>query len=62
MKDVIVVFHYRQFFALLPNPPPLPPPITAPKNENFKKMKQRPADIIILHNCTKNYDYRPYCS
>ena len=27
-----------------------------PKNLNFKKMKKTPADIIILHMCTKNYD------
>ena len=32
------------------------------KSENFKKMKKRPGDIIILHNCTKNFDYRLYCS
>ena len=32
------------------------------KNVNFKKMKQAPQDIIILRNCTKNYDYRLNCS
>ena len=36
-------------------------PHNSPKNENFKKMKKRPGDIIILHNCTKNYDYKLYC-
>ena len=36
-------------------------PHNSPKNENFKKMKKRPGDIIILHNCTKNYDYTLYC-
>ena len=36
-------------------------PHSSPKNENFKKMKKRPGDIIILHNCTKNYDYKLYC-
>ena len=25
-------------------------------------MKQKPGDMIILHYCTKNYDYRPYFS
>ena len=25
-------------------------------------MKKTIGDIIILHNCTKYYDYRPYCS
>ena len=32
------------------------------KNENFKKIKNVPGDIIILHNCTKNNDHRLYCS
>ena len=31
------------------------------KNENFKKIKKVPGDIIILHNCTKNNDHRLYC-
>ena len=35
-------------------------PLNSP--QNFKKMKKTPGDIIILHNCTKNYDYRIYCS
>ena len=26
------------------------------KNQNFKKMKKTPQDIIILQMCTKNYD------
>ena len=37
-------------------------PSNSPKNENFKKMKKMPGDIIILHTCTKSYDYRLYCS
>ena len=53
MADVIVVFHFGQFFA---------PPHHSPKNKNFKKMKKGPKDIVILHNCTNNYDYRLYCS
>ena len=32
------------------------------KNENLKKMKKTPGDIIILHNCTKNHDHMLYCS
>ena len=37
--------------------------ISSMKNENLKKMKKRPGDIIIiLHKCTKNYDHMPYCS
>ena len=50
--------HFGLFFALLP---PSPPP-NSPKNENIKKMKKTPGDIIILHNCTKTHDYRLYCS
>ena len=34
----------------------------SPKNENFKKMKKKPGDFIILHTCTKNYDYMIYGS
>ena len=26
------------------------------KNQNLKKMKKTPGDIIILHMCTKNYN------
>ena len=35
---------------------------TSLKNENFIKMKPKPRDIIILHNCTKNHDHMLYCS
>ena len=31
----------------------------SPKNQNSKKMKNRPGDIIILH---KNHDHMLYCS
>ena len=34
----------------------------SPKNQNFEKMKKKPGDIIILHNCTKNYDQMMYGS
>ena len=37
-------------------------PQTAQKMKISKKMKKTPGDIIILHKCTKNYDYMPYCS
>ena len=47
-QDVIVVFHFGLFFALLtPN---------SPENENSKKMKKSPGDIAILYMCSKNYD------
>ena len=48
MTDVIVIFHFGLFFALLPP--------NSPKNQNFTKMKKTPGDIIILHICTKHYD------
>ena len=41
---VILIFHFGLFFAHLP------------KKSNFKKMKKKPGDIIILHMCTKNHD------
>ena len=37
-------------------------PLTAQKMKISKKMKKTPGDIIIIHNFTKNYDYRVYCS
>ena len=46
--------HFGQFFAHLPP--------NNPKNQNFKKMKKIPGDIIILHKCNKNYDHMAYCS
>ena len=49
----VIVLHFGQLFAL----PPLPPPtLTA------QKMKKTHGYITILHKCTKNYDYRLYCS
>ena len=44
----IILFHLELFFPLLPPLRPL----------TF----ETPGDIINLHNCTKNYDYRLYCS
>ena len=48
-------YHLEQFFAILPPP-------NSPKNENIKKMKTTPGDIIILHKCTKTDDHRLHCS
>ena len=55
VTDVIVIFHFGLFFALYtPN---------NPKNENLKKTKKTPGDvIIILHKCNKNHDHMLYCS
>ena len=58
VMDVIVIFHFGLFFTLLP----IFYPPSSQKSENFKKKKKTPGDIIILHNCTKNFDYRLYCS
>ena len=55
VTDVIFIFHFGLFFALLP-------PYN-PKNQNFKKMKKKtPGDIIILEMRTKNYVYMMYSS
>ena len=54
MTDVIVIFHFGLFFAVLPP--------NSPKNQTFKKMKKTPGDIIILNTCTKNYDQMMYGS
>ena len=43
--DVIVIFHFGLFFALLPP--------NSPKNQNFEKMKKVPGDIIILQYVPK---------
>ena len=40
----IIIFSFWAIFC--PLTPPLP---NSPKNENFKKMKTKPGDIIILH-------------
>ena len=32
------------------------------KNQNFEKMKNTAADIIILHLCTTNDNHMMYCS
>ena len=45
-------FYFEQYNSLLP-------PYSS-KIENFKTMKKRPADIIILHTCTKNHYHMLY--
>ena len=30
-------------------------PFNEPKDQNFRKIKKTPEDIIILHSCTKNH-------
>ena len=45
---------YFSFWAIFypftpPSPPPPTPPSNSPKNENFKKLKKLPGDIIISH-------------
>ena len=46
----------------LPLPPPPFPPQTARKIKIWKNWKKTPGDIIILHNCAKNYDHMLLCS
>ena len=48
MTDVIVIFQFGLLFAQ--------------KTKNEKKWKKTTGDIIILHMCTKNYDYMIYSS
>ena len=54
VTDVIVIFILDYTFLFYPP--------NSPKNENFKKMKTTPGDIIILYKCTKNHDHMLYCS
>ena len=54
VTDIIVIFHFGLFFALLF--------LTAQKIKILKKWKKTPGDIIILHTCTKNYDQMMYGS
>ena len=52
VTDVIVIFHFEQFFAL-----------TAQKNENLKKkMKTKGRDMSIFHKCTKDHNHILFCS
>ena len=44
VMDVIFIFHFGLFFALLPQ---------QLEKSDFKKILKRP----ILHMCTKNYDH-----
>ena len=41
VTDVIFIFYFGLFFALLPP--------NSPRNQNFKKLEKKPRDIIILH-------------
>ena len=56
VRGVIVIFHFRLFFAFLTPTPP-----NSPKNDNFKTMEKKAGDII-LHKWTKNHDHMLYCS
>ena len=46
----VILYHYLPFY-----------PRNNPTNQNFKKMKKPPGDII-LHKCTENRDHMLYCS
>ena len=48
-------FHFSFSAIFCPFTPP-----KSPKNQNLKKGKKNPGDIIILHMCTKNYDHMMY--
>ena len=51
---------WTEFFVILDHFLPFYPPNNL-KNQNFKKMKKMPGDII-LHKCTKNHDHMLFCS
>ena len=46
--------HFGPFYAFLPS--------NNPKNQNFEKMKETLADIIILHKYSVNDNYMMYGS
>ena len=54
VTDIIVIFYFGLFFALLK-------PLTAQKIKIKKKNEKKYGDII-LHICTKNYDQMMYGS
>ena len=47
--------HFGPFFGTFTPP-------NNPKTEKFEKIKKKPADIIILHNCTINNNHIMYGS
>ena len=51
VADVICIFHFGLYFAILPAQKP-----------NWKKKEKLPGDILILHMRTKNYDHMIYNS
>ena len=57
VTDLIFIFRFGLFFALLTTNDP-----EDPKNLNLKKVKKMPGDTILLHTCTKNYDHMMYGS
>ena len=52
---------WTEFFVILDHFFHFYPPKNL-KNENFKKMKKNPGDIITLHKYKKNHDHMLYCS
>ena len=56
VMDLILIFYVGLFLPFYPLPPNIP------KNQNLKKMKKIPGDIIILHMCTKDNDHMIYSS
>ena len=54
VADVICIFHFGLYFAILPP--------YQHKNQIEKKKEKLPGDILILHMRTKNYDHMIYNS
>ena len=54
VADIVFIFHFGVFFALLP--------LNDPKIQDFIKMKKTPRDIVVLNMCTNIYDHIIYSS
>ena len=48
-----ILCHFGPFFAMLP-------PLNNPENQNFKKLRKTPREIIIFHMCTINDNHMMY--
>ena len=55
VTDIIAIFYFGLFFALLK-------PLTAQKIKIKKKKEEKKSGDIILHICTKNFDQMMYGS
>ena len=60
MTNVIVIFHFELFFALLAVPPP---PAQQPEKYKFQNNEKKPIKILSFYTSVKkNHDYILHCS